>query len=82
MRAKPFVLIAITRMLVKSICPNMQWHKRLQALLDAFTTQYSARKLHVESMGVPENWREWWKPKNKNPSVSCKATKRPGSYWT
>ncbi|MGM8849491.1 Abi family protein [Salinicola halophyticus] len=60
MRAKPFILIAITRMLVKSICPNTQWHQRLQAHLDTFPAQYSARKLHVESMGIPENWREWW----------------------
>jgi len=39
-RFKPFLLLAITRMLVKSICPNTQWHSRLAEHLERFPEQH------------------------------------------
>lgn len=59
-RSKPFLLLAITRALVKSICPNTQWHQRLAEHLEQFPEQHSSRKLTLMSMGITEDWREWW----------------------
>ncbi|EIM1709312.1 Abi family protein [Aeromonas dhakensis] len=58
--AKPFVLLAITRHLLKVICPNTQWHLRLRDHLLTFPTQKSVRKLGLANMGYIENWQEWW----------------------
>ncbi|MGC9457129.1 MAG: Abi family protein, partial [Halothiobacillaceae bacterium] len=59
-RFKPFLLMAITRALVTSICPNTQWHNRLAAHLENFPVQHSSKKLTLKGMGVTEDWREWW----------------------
>ena len=59
-RFKPFLLLAITRMLVKSICPNTQWHTRLAGHLGRFPQQHSSRKLDLSGMGVTEDWKDWW----------------------
>ncbi|MFV0511173.1 MAG: Abi family protein [Shewanella algae] len=58
--AKPFVLLAITRHLLKVICPNTEWHIRLRDHLLAFPVQQSARKMSLTNMGYIENWQEWW----------------------
>jgi abortive infection bacteriophage resistance protein len=39
--AKPFVLLAITRELVKQVCPNTLWDQRVKAHLLQFPTQLS-----------------------------------------
>ncbi|WP_209286246.1 Abi family protein [Marinobacterium alkalitolerans] len=57
---KPFLLFAITRMLVKSICPNTEWHNRLAEHLEQFPEQHSSKKLNLSGMGVTDDWKEWW----------------------
>lgn len=59
-RFKPFLLVAITRALVKSVCPNTQWHHRLAEHLAKFPVQHSSRKLDLTGMGVPDGWQDWW----------------------
>ena len=59
-RFKPFLLVAITRALVKSVCPNTQWHHRLAEHLLKFPVQHSSRKLDLTGMGVPDGWQDWW----------------------
>ena len=57
---KPFLLLAITRTLVKSICPNTEWHERLAKHLEQFPEQHSSRKLDLSGMGIAEDWKDWW----------------------
>ncbi|EGN75240.1 abortive infection bacteriophage resistance protein [Idiomarina sp. A28L] len=57
---KPFLLLSITRMLVKSICPRTQWHKRVLEHLKEFPEQHSNKKLNLNGMGITEEWEEWW----------------------
>lgn len=59
-RFKPFLLLAIARMLVKSICPNTQWHIRLAEHLEQFPEQHSSRKLDLSGVGITEDWKDWW----------------------
>ena len=59
-RFKPFLLLAITRMLVKSICPNTQWHSRLARHLEQFPEQHSSKQLDLSGMGITEDWKDWW----------------------
>ncbi|WP_374972757.1 Abi family protein [Spongiibacter marinus] len=59
-RFKPFLLLAITRMLVKAVCPNTQWHTRVADHLAKFPVQHSSRQLDLSGMGVPQAWEEWW----------------------
>ena len=59
-RFKPFLLLAITRTLVKSICPNTEWHERLAKHLEQFPEQHSSRKLDLSGMGIAEDWKDWW----------------------
>lgn len=59
-RFKPFLLIAITRMLVKSICPDTRWHQRLAEHLERFPEQHSSKKLDLSGMGIAEDWKDWW----------------------
>lgn len=59
-RFKPFLLLAITRNLVKSICPNTQWHNRLAEHLVQFPEQHSSRKLDLSGMGITEDCQDWW----------------------
>jgi abortive infection bacteriophage resistance protein len=58
--AKPFLLLAICRHMVKTIYPDTEWHSRLALHLDAFPQQHSQRALSVMDMGLPEDWRNWW----------------------
>lgn len=58
--AKPFLLLAITRHLVKVVCPHTEWHVRLKEHLKAFPQQHSSRKLSIADMGVPTGWEGWW----------------------
>ena len=59
-RFKPFLLLAITRMLTKAICPNTEWHHRLAECLEQFPEQHSSKKLSLKGMGISENWKDWW----------------------
>lgn len=59
-RFKSFLLLAITRILVKSIYPNTQWHNRLAEHLGQFPQQHSSRKLDLSGMGMTKDWRDWW----------------------
>ncbi|WP_243695563.1 Abi family protein [Rheinheimera sp. D18] len=61
--SKPFLLIAITRQLMLCICPNTQWHIRLQQHLLSFPKQHSDKKLNLNSVGVDEKWQDWWSTK-------------------
>ena len=58
--AKPFLVLAIVRHLVRVVCPNTQWHLRLREHLEQFPSQHSSRKLSVGDMGTPPNWKDWW----------------------
>lgn len=58
--SKPFILLAIIRHLIKVICPNTQWHLRVREHLLAFPKQHSDRQLSLHSLGVIDNWLEWW----------------------
>lgn len=57
--AKPFLLLAICRHMVKIICPDTEWHSRLAEHLATFPKQYSQRTLSVGDMGLPEEWDNW-----------------------
>jgi abortive infection bacteriophage resistance protein len=58
--AKPFLLLAICRHMVKIICPDTKWHTRLADHMLSFPAQHSSRRLSVMDMGVPEGWDSWW----------------------
>lgn len=58
--SKPFLLMAITRQFMQCICPNTEWHIRLQQHLLSFPLQYSDKKLSLNSVGVATNWQDWW----------------------
>lgn len=58
--AKPFLLLAIVRHMVKVICPRTDWHVRLMQHLGKFPPQHSSRKLSIADMGAPAGWESWW----------------------
>jgi abortive infection bacteriophage resistance protein len=58
--ARPFLLIAILRHLIRTICPNTSWHLRLRQHLEAFPETYSASKRSIQDMGAPKDWETWW----------------------
>jgi abortive infection bacteriophage resistance protein len=58
--AKPFLLLAICRHMVKTTCPDTEWHSRLAGQLGDLPQQHSERKLSVADMGLPEGWSDWW----------------------
>lgn len=58
--AKPFLLLAICRHMVKIICPDTRWHERLANHLRSFPGQHSQRELSMMDTGVPEDWESWW----------------------
>jgi abortive infection bacteriophage resistance protein len=58
--AKPFLLLAICRHMVKTICPDTEWHMRLAKHLATFPGQHSQRALSMMDMGIPEDWNNWW----------------------
>jgi abortive infection bacteriophage resistance protein len=57
--AKPFVLLAISMDLLKSVCPNSQLPIRLIEHLQQFPVQFSDKKLTLNSMGLAGNWQDW-----------------------
>jgi abortive infection bacteriophage resistance protein len=58
--AKPFLLLAILRHIMKKVCPNTQWHIRLQKHLNSFPDINSNRKVTAQDLGLSENWESWW----------------------
>lgn len=58
--AKPFLLLAILRHMVRVVCPNTEWHLRIQAHLQGFPTLQSSQQRTVADMGVTANWENWW----------------------
>ncbi|GGO77587.1 abi family protein [Marinobacterium nitratireducens] len=58
--ARPFLLFAIARHLVRIVCPETRWHERLAEHLDRFPGQHSVCKLSVDDTGAPEHWKSWW----------------------
>ena len=58
--ARPFLLIAILRHLIRAICPNTSWHLRLRQHLEAFPETYSTSKRSIHDMGTPKDWETWW----------------------
>lgn len=58
--AKPFLLLAICRHLVRRICPGTQWHLRLAQHLQAFPSQHVAQPRSIADMGTPPGWESWW----------------------
>lgn len=58
--AKPFLLLAICRHLVRQICPGTEWHLRLRQHLEAFPSQQVAQPRSITDMGTPPGWEAWW----------------------
>lgn len=58
--AKPFLLFAILRQLVRVICPNTGWHERVAEHIKGFPQIRSDTKRTVADMGVTEGWEAWW----------------------
>ena len=58
--AKPFLLLAICRHMVRRICPNTRWHIRLKEHLDAFPAQQATKPRSLADMGTPPDWQAWW----------------------
>lgn len=58
--AKPFLLLAICRHMVKIVCPDTEWHKRLANHILSFPEQHSQRSLSIMDMGIPKGWGSWW----------------------
>lgn len=58
--AKPFLLLAICRHLVRLICPGTQWHLRLMEHLQSFPSQQVAQPRSIADMGTPGGWEGWW----------------------
>jgi abortive infection bacteriophage resistance protein len=58
--AKPFLLLAILRHLVKTVCPNTNWHRCLQVHLEGFPEIKSDRQVGSADIGYPQDWQAWW----------------------
>jgi abortive infection bacteriophage resistance protein len=58
--SRSFVVLAITRYLVRQICPNTEWHERISDHLKRFPTMQSSRAVGLADMGCPEGWQDWW----------------------
>ena len=58
--AKPLLLLAICRHVVRRICPGTAWHVRLAEHLRSFPEQRVAQQRSVIDMGTPPNWESWW----------------------
>ncbi|VXC81765.1 Abortive phage resistance protein [Pseudomonas sp. 8Z] len=58
--AKPFLLLAIARHMVRVVCPGTEWHVRLMQHLQNFPTLHSQHKLSITDMGTPADWESWW----------------------
>ena len=58
--AKPFLLLAICRHLVRLIYPETEWHVRLRQHLETFPSQQVAQPRSIVDMGTPPGWEGWW----------------------
>lgn len=58
--AKPFPLLAITMHIIRIVTPQSTWPIRFRTHLDVFPAQQSSRKLSIEDIGAPREWRKWW----------------------
>lgn len=58
--AKPFLLLAICRHLVRLICPGTEWNLRLRQHLQTFPPQHVAQPRSIADMGTPPGWEGWW----------------------
>lgn len=58
--AKPFLLLAICRHLVRQICPRTRWHQRLRDQIKAFPAQQASQPRSIADMGTPAGWESWW----------------------
>ncbi|MDH2374878.1 Abi family protein [Cobetia sp. 3AK] len=58
--ARPFLLLSIVRHMALMVCPETEWHRRLQAHLEVFPVPHSRRGLTLEDMGAPPGWERWW----------------------
>jgi abortive infection bacteriophage resistance protein len=58
--AKPFLLLAIARHLLKCIGPNSLWDARLGEHLMTFPVLHSDQKRSISDMGLPADWQQWW----------------------
>ncbi len=58
--ARPFLLLSIVRHMAVIVCPEAEWHRRLQAHLEVFTVPHSKRGLTLEGMGAPPGRECWW----------------------
>ena len=58
--AKPFLLLAITRHMVKVVCPRTEWPVRVQEHLQKLPPQHSRRTLSIADMGAPAGWENGW----------------------
>lgn len=58
--AKPFLLLAIARHMVKVVCPRTEWPVRVKEHLQKFPPQHSRRTLSVADMGAPAGWENGW----------------------
>jgi len=60
LQAKPFLLLAICRHMVRHISPGTEWHVRLRAHIECFPTQRAAQPRTITDMGTPIDWVRWW----------------------
>jgi abortive infection bacteriophage resistance protein len=60
LQAKPFLLLAICRHMVKVVCPGTHWPERVKDHLNHFPDQYSSCKRSILDMGVMDTWQNWW----------------------
>jgi abortive infection bacteriophage resistance protein len=58
--AKPFLLLAICRHLVRRVCPGTRWHERVGEHIAAFPAQQATKPRSVADMGLPSGWATWW----------------------
>jgi abortive infection bacteriophage resistance protein len=58
--AKPFLLLSISRHMVRIICPGTEWHLRIAEHLRAFPVQPITQPRSIADMGAPPGWEGWW----------------------
>jgi abortive infection bacteriophage resistance protein len=58
--AKPFLLLAITNHILKTICPKTTWNSRVKELIKDFPSLKAETKVSVDDIGLIEGWDSWW----------------------
>ncbi|KAA0876455.1 Abi family protein [Nitrincola tapanii] len=56
--ARPFYYFCLMQLMLKVICPNTRWYKRLAAVIAEFPESPS-RAVRIEDFGVVEGWQSW-----------------------